>query len=114
MELGLLTDVRGIPRTVSTQPQVGTLMSPTCRIRDNIRQEIRPRLSTISDHQLLSHKMTIPNAAPTDVFPNQEINEHSNARTPKQLPPEFYEYFLSDAAKEREPSPSESLLIIDR
>ncbi|KAF8554447.1 PLP-dependent transferase [Imleria badia] len=57
--------------------------------------------------------MAIDNAAPTGVT-DGETNERSKTTTPKQLPPEFYQYFLSDAAKERKPSPIRGLYPLEK
>ncbi|KAN0092921.1 Pyridoxal phosphate-dependent transferase [Tylopilus felleus] len=57
--------------------------------------------------------MAIDNAAASGVT-NQEINEERpKATTRKQLPPEFYQHFLSDAAKEKKPSPIRGLLPLE-
>ena len=48
------------------------------------------------------------NSSTTAVVEDQEINRHSDTQTRKQLAPESYQYFLSDAAKKRKRSPSES------
>ncbi|KAG9314943.1 TdiD protein [Chiua virens] len=55
--------------------------------------------------------MIVNNADLTGAISPQEINERF--KTPKQLPLEFYQHFLSDATKKREPSASESSFIID-
>ncbi|KAH0832991.1 pyridoxal phosphate-dependent transferase [Lanmaoa asiatica] len=57
--------------------------------------------------------MTINNAVPTDIVPNQGIDGCSDTKTPKQLHPEFYKYFLSDAARERKPSAIRRLLPLE-
>jgi len=51
--------------------------------------------------------MAIDNAAPKDVT-------RLNTTTSKQLPPELYQHFLSDAAKEMKPSASQFFLSADR
>jgi tryptophan aminotransferase len=60
-----------------------------------------PSFSTTSETLLI--KMAI------DASPNGETKEHLNTQIAKQLSPESYQYFLSDAAKERKPSPSAAL-----
>lgn len=74
----------------------------------NIKRETELRVDTSNS---FPYEMAIDNAAASGIT-NQEINEERpKATTRKQLPPEFYQYFLSDAAKEKKPSPSESSLI---
>ncbi|KIJ07707.1 hypothetical protein PAXINDRAFT_139770, partial [Paxillus involutus ATCC 200175] len=48
-----------------------------------------------------------------DANPNGETKEHLNTQIAKQLSPESYQYFLSDAAKERKPSPIRGLFPLE-
>jgi len=62
------------------------------------------------DEGLCLQSMTTENLSATaTAVPNPKTNEHSDTQTRDQLPPELYQYFLSDAAKEHKPSPIRGL-----
>ncbi|KIK80735.1 hypothetical protein PAXRUDRAFT_833353 [Paxillus rubicundulus Ve08.2h10] len=48
-----------------------------------------------------------------DVSPNEEASERLKMQIGKQLSPESYQYFLSDATKERKPSPIRGLFPLE-
>lgn len=51
--------------------------------------------------------MTVNTTSATNGPPNLAIDQRSSTQSPKHLPPEFYEHFLSNIARERKPGPSE-------
>ena len=58
------------------------------------------------------YEMMINTTSRTDATLNRRISQRSNTQTPKYLPPEFYECFLSDVAKEMEHGPPGVFVIL--